>query len=62
MRHILAVIDQLSLLKSASAKAHCCPGKMRSTEMLCSNLVVMLKLSLKFNTAESVVPAQAGTQ
>jgi len=43
-------------------KPHCCPGKMRSTEMLCSNSVVMLKLSLKFNVPESVVPAKAGTQ
>jgi len=39
-----------------------CPGKMRSTEMRCSNSVVMLKLALKFNAPESVVPAKAGTQ
>ena len=36
--------------------------KKRSTEMLCSKLIVMLKLSLKFSAPESVVPAKAGTQ
>ena len=35
-------------------------GKMRSTAMRCCNSVVMLKLSLKFNATESVVPAKAG--
>ena len=30
--------------------------------MPCSNSVVILKLCLKFNVPESVVPAKAGTQ
>ena len=37
-------------------------GKMRLTEVLYGNSVVMLKLSVKFNAPESVVPAKAGTQ
>jgi hypothetical protein len=43
-------------------KTHGCPGKNRSIRMACSNVVVKLKLSSKFNAPESVVPAKAGTQ